>query len=54
MGIFSSIKNAIFGKGDDDKKPTAPAAAPKPAAPAAPAAPAKPAAISGVDVEANV
>lgn len=54
MGIFSSIKNAIFGKGDDDKKPAAPAAAPKPAAPAAPAAPAKPAAISEVDVEARL
>lgn len=34
MGIFSSIKNAIWGSDDDDKK----AAAPKPAA-AAPAAP---------------
>ena len=54
MGIFSSIKNAIFGKDEDDKKPAAPAAAPKPAAPAAPAAPAKPAAISEVDVEARL
>ena len=54
MGIFSSIKNAIFGKDDDDKKPAAPAAAPKPAAPAAPAAPAKPAAISEVDIEARL
>lgn len=54
MGIFSSIKNAIFGKDEDDKKPAAPTAAPKPAAPAAPAAPAKPAAISEVDVEARL
>lgn len=54
MGIFSSIKNAIFGKDEDEKKPAAPAAAPKPAAPAAPAAPAKPAAISEVDVEARL
>lgn len=54
MGIFSSIKNAIFGKDEDDKKPAAPTAAPKPAAPVAPAAPAKPAAISEVDVEARL
>ena len=26
MGIFSTIKNAIFGKDEDDKKPAAPAA----------------------------
>lgn len=51
MGIFSTIKNAIFGKDEDDKKPAAPAAAPTPAAPAAPA---KPAAISEVDVEARL
>lgn len=51
MGIFSTIKNAIFGKDEDDKKPAAPAAAPKPAAPAAPA---KPAAISEVDVESRL
>jgi hypothetical protein len=51
MGIFSTIKNAIFGSDEDDKKPAAPAAAPKPAAPAAPA---KPAAISEVDVEARL
>ncbi|WP_260581801.1 DUF3597 domain-containing protein [Sphingopyxis sp. PET50] len=49
MGIFSSIKDAIFGK-------KAEAAVPAPAAPvateAAPAAPAAPVAISEVDVEA--
>lgn len=43
MGIFSSIKNAIWGSDEDEKKAAAPkpaaAAAPKPAAPAAPAAP---------------
>lgn len=51
MGIFSSIKNAIWGSDEDKAKPAAPAvtpAAPKPApaaaAPAAPAAPATPAA----------
>jgi Domain of unknown function (DUF3597) len=51
MGIFSAIKDAIFGK-------KAVAAEPKPAIPmaAAPAAaaPAAPAAISEVDVEANL
>ena len=45
MGIFSSIKNAVWGSDEDEKtaapKPVAapapaPAAAPKPAAPAAP------------------
>jgi 3-oxoacyl-ACP reductase-like protein len=44
MGIFSSIKNAIWGSDEDEKKAAAPKpvtapAAPKPAAPAAPAAP---------------
>lgn len=51
MGIFSSIKNAIFGS-------KAEAAEVKPAAPAptatAPAAPAKPAAISEFDVAARL
>lgn len=49
MGIFSSIKNAIWGSDKDEKKPTAPAAAPKPAAPAAPAAPIAPAAPAAPD-----
>ncbi|MEO1488990.1 MAG: DUF3597 domain-containing protein [Pseudomonadota bacterium] len=50
MGIFSSIKSAIWGSDEDE----APAAAP--AAQAAPAAEAKPErdAISAVDVEARV
>ena len=48
MGIFSTIKNAIWGSDEEDKKP-APAA--KPAAPAQPAAP-KP--IGEVDVEARL
>jgi len=52
MGIFSSIKNAIFGKKEE---PAAPAAAPAvaPATPA-PAAPAAPAAMEEVDVEARL
>ena len=42
MGIFSSIKNAVWGSDEDEKAAAAPApaaAAPKPAAPAASAAP---------------
>jgi len=52
MGIFSSIKNAIFGKKEE---PAAPAAAPAvaPATPVA-AAPAAPAAMEEVDVEARL
>jgi hypothetical protein len=52
MGIFSSIKNAIFGKDEEEVK----AAAPKPvtAVPPAPAAPAAPKAITEVDVEARL
>lgn len=48
MGIFSSIKNAIFGKKEE---PEAKAVAPAPTAPAAPAAPAP---ITEVDVEARL
>ena len=52
MGIFNSVKEAIFGK----KEPAKPAVTARPAAPAAPvaakpAAPAATAAISEVDVE---
>lgn len=50
MGIFSSIKDAIFGHKAEAATP--PAAAPAAAAPAA--APAAPVAISEVDVEANL
>ncbi|MEO1044807.1 MAG: DUF3597 domain-containing protein [Pseudomonadota bacterium] len=46
MGIFSSIKNAIWGSDEEEKKP-APKAAPKPATPAP--AP-KPVAMDAVDV----
>jgi len=56
MGIFSSIKNAIWGSDEDEKKAAA-AAAPKPAAPAAPAAAPKPAApdpISQAEMEARI
>ena len=45
MGIFSSIKNAIFGSDEEEKKPEA--------APAPAAAP-EPVAISEVDVEAKL
>jgi len=51
MGIFSSIKNAIFGKKEES---AAPAAAPAVAPAAAPAAPAAPAAMEEVDVEARL
>lgn len=46
MGIFSSIKNAIFGDDEDDKKAEAKAAAP--------ATPAAPTPVSGVDVVARL
>jgi len=36
MGIFSSIKNAIFGSDDEEKKEAAPAPAAAPAAPKGP------------------
>lgn len=54
MGIFSTIKNAIFGKDEDDKTPAAPTAAPKPTAPAATPVPMAPRAVSEVDVEARL
>ncbi len=56
MGIFSSIKNAIWGSDEDEKK----AAVPKPVAPAAPkpvaapAAPAAPEPISQEEMEARI
>lgn len=50
MGIFSSIKNAIFGGEEEKAAPAAPAATAAPAAPVAAPAPAAPAA--PVDVEA--
>lgn len=53
MGIFSSIRNAIFGKDEDEKpEPSAAAAPPPMAAPAA--APATPAPISEIDVAARL
>jgi hypothetical protein len=56
MGIFGSIKNAIWGSDEDEKK----AAAPKPAAaapapkPAAAAAPAEPEPLSEAEMEARI
>lgn len=47
MGIFSSIKNAIFGSDDDDKQEAKPATATPAAAPA-------PKAVSEVDVAASL
>lgn len=52
MGIFSSIKDAIFGK--KEEKPAAPVKPDAPAAPAAPGAPAAPRPVSEVDVEARL
>lgn len=49
MGIFSSIKNAIWGSDKDDAKPAAPAAPASPAAPVAPATPAPTASSSRPD-----
>ncbi len=56
MGIFSSIKGAIFGKDEDEKKSPAAAAgaAAGAAAAVAAAANAKPAGISEVDVAAKL
>lgn len=56
MGIFSSIKEKIFGKKDEPAAAPAAPATPQPTAavPAAPAAPAAPAPVSLVDVEANL
>ena len=53
MGIFSSIKNAIWGEDEKTETKSAPAAPAKPATPAAPAEP-KRAAIAEVDVVARV
>lgn len=52
MGIFGSIKNAIWGSDEDEKKAAAPVAAP--AAPAAPVAPAAPDPISQEQMEARI
>ena len=46
MGIFSSIKNAIFGGDEEETKTAEKAKAPAPAA--------KPAVVSNVDVEARI
>ena len=51
MGIFSSIKNAVWGSDKDEKAPAAPAT---PAAPAAPAAPSAPDPISQEEMEARI
>ncbi|MEE4155063.1 MAG: DUF3597 domain-containing protein [Erythrobacter sp.] len=57
MGIFSSIKNAIWGSDEDEKKaaPAAkPAAAPAAQPAAAPAKPAAPKPVSEIDVVARL
>ena len=53
MGIFSAIKNAVWGSDEDEKKPAT--AAPKPAAaPAAAPKPAAPEPISQAEMEARI
>lgn len=54
MGIFGSIKNAIFGTRKEEAKPTAPAAPAAPAAPTAPAAPPWPDPISQEEMERRI
>lgn len=54
MGIFSSIKNAIWGSDKADTKPAAPAPAPAPSAPAAPAASSAPEPISEAQMAARI
>ncbi len=63
MGIFASIKNAIWGSGKDEKTAgtapsatpsAAPVAAPAPAAPAAPSAPAAPEPLSEAQMKARI
>jgi 3-oxoacyl-ACP reductase-like protein len=55
MGIFSSIKSAIWGSDKDDTKAAAPAPAPAAAAaPVAPAAPAAPDPISEAEMAARI
>lgn len=54
MGIFTSIKNAIWGEKKEAAKPAAaPAAAPAPA-PAAPAAPAEPEPLTEAQMHAHI
>lgn len=56
MGIFSSIKNAVWGSEEDEAKAAAPTPAAAPAAPkpAAPAAPSTPDPISQAEMEARI
>lgn len=51
MGIFSSIKNAIWGSDKEETKAAAPAPVAQPAVAAAPAAPATPDPISQAEME---
>jgi 3-oxoacyl-ACP reductase-like protein len=54
MGIFSSIKNAIFGHKEEKPAPTLAPAAAAPAAPPAAAPVPQPAVVEEVDVEARL
>ena len=54
MGIFSSIKNAIWGSDKDETKPAASAPASATPAPAAPAAPLAPEPISEAEMAARI
>jgi hypothetical protein len=54
MGIFSSIKNAVWGSDEDEKAPAAPASPAAAAAPAAPSPSAMSDAISQEEMEARI
>lgn len=54
MGIFSSIKNAVWGSDEDEKKAAAPAPAAAPAAAPKPVTPTAPDPISQAEMEARI
>ncbi|HSF13525.1 MAG TPA: DUF3597 family protein [Erythrobacter sp.] len=54
MGIFSSIKNAVWGSDEDEAKAAAPKPVAAPATPAAPAASSAPDPISQEEMEARI
>lgn len=54
MGIFSSIKNAVWGSDEDEKKAAAPASVAAPAAAPKPVTPTAPDPISQAEMEARI